>query len=79
MLSSCLAYTNWTGEQCLGSATFLGGSGSRWGEGGGGKTLMMTDQPTMQLNQVSLSKNVECTLYFTIVLFTVKAGLTESS
>ena len=53
--------------------------GSRWGEEGGFKTLIMTDQSTMQLNQVSLSKNVECTLYFTIVLFTVKAGLTESS
>ena len=56
-------------------------SGGEWVQMGGGgvKTLMMTDQQTMQLNQVSLSKNVECTLYFTIVLFTVKPGLTGSS
>ena len=43
------------------------------------KTFIMTDQATMQLNQVSLSKNVECTLYLTIVLFTAKTGLTGSS
>ena len=47
--------------------------------GGGVKTLIMTDQSTMQLNQVSLSKNVECTLYLTLVLFTAKARLTGPS
>ena len=54
--------------------SFSGGGG-----GGGFKTLIMTDQSTMQVNQVSLSKNVECTLYLTLVLFTAKARLTGSS
>ena len=49
------------------------------GGGEGFKTLIMTDQSTMQVNQVSLSKNVECTLYLTLVLFTAKARLTGSS
>ena len=66
------------GDNALGVLLFWGGVGADGG-GGGAKTLMMTDQQTMQLNQVSLSKNVECTLYFTIVLFTVKPGLTGSS
>ena len=47
--------------------------------GGGFKTLIMTGQSTMQLNQVSLSKNVGCTLYLTLVLFTAKARLTGFS
>ena len=73
-LSSCMTYTNCTGGHCLGSAIFLGGGGSK-----PFACDVMTDQPTMQLTQVTMSKNIEYTLCLTIVLFTTKAGLTGSS
>ena len=67
---------DWVGDTVLGVLF-------SWEEGGGGQnpfaTYVMTDQPTMQLTQVTMRKNIEYTLYLTIVLFTAKAGLTGSS
>ena len=72
-LSPCVAaYISWTGGHCL-VECYSSGVQNPFA------CHVMTDQPTMQLTQVIMSKNTEYTFYLTIVLFTAKAGLAVSS